>query len=187
MGLFDTLTEPFHREPAETHPYRCITLLSENCQEEELKAAWDEWRDKPDAPQTPEALEVVSRHYTQRFGHPPFERGMVDGTFRQLDMEQSLQLMREALRTGEPVPGWAEVYERIKIHAELERVGTLYMERFGHPPYHRGLVDGISRPLRQDQSLQLIQDALERNEPVPGWAEAYESNKVSWASKGAIT
>jgi hypothetical protein len=59
------------------------------------------WRAKPDAPQTPEALDVVSRHYTQRFGHPQYERARVGVISRQLDMDQSLQLMQEALEKGE--------------------------------------------------------------------------------------
>jgi len=74
-----------------------------------------------------------------------------------------------------------------QIHEESARVGKLYMQRFGHPAHHRVSDDGRVRPLKTGESLQLMQEALEKGEPVPGWAEAYESNKISWASGGRLT
>jgi hypothetical protein len=74
-----------------------------------------------------------------------------------------------------------------QIRKESARVGKLYMQRFGHPAHRMcSAVHGL-RPLKTEESLQLMQEALEKGEPVPGWAEAYESNKITWASGGRLT
>ncbi|GAB1393250.1 hypothetical protein MASR1M60_14130 [Rhodocyclaceae bacterium] len=73
------------------------------------------------------------------------------------------------------------------IREESARVGKLYMQRFCHPGHRRVSDNGLVRPLKTEESLQLMQEALEKGEPVPGWAETYESNKVTWASGSRVT
>lgn len=91
-----------------------------------------------------------------------------------------------ANREGEPSPAALEIYYRAFpniLHAELARVTSEYLMQFGHPPGSRTPTTKYGQA-PQSEILRLAKDALEKGEPVPGWAEAHEElqemQKTSW-------
>lgn len=56
-----------------------------------------------------ELAQVTSAYLTQ-FGHPPGDRAPTT-KFGRAPQSEILRLAKDALETGEPVPGWAEAYE----------------------------------------------------------------------------
>jgi hypothetical protein len=109
---------------------------------------------------------------------------------QQREFDQHQQLRREAqvelLKHGSYKSPSMKSRDIPAMYAESAHAAQQYQERFGHPPqpYYRA-VNPISR-LTSEQCLQLVNDALEKGEPVPGWAEAEETQKIVRATNGAI-